>query len=501
MHSKIISLLLLAVMLLTLLLTSCGTDSDESQDGIDAGGIGSGGSGNSDEKPEIKNEYTALKLKLGSFEISDDGEDSLYIKDALIYFELTEDGEIIAEGSGTVIEGSKGAAHTDKSAEISDKSAEISEGEPYGSGDESGAFEDGAGAECPFELAVFGDMAYIYFKDDTDKPLRIYDSEELLSAIKEDYGVDISLALENLGGEQSVFEEWLNLELVPALGDINASVVISKIAELRVQLLDQLITEDQDAAGKKTYSVSFDKISELYKLVSENSVKAAVESLFGEGSFRHFKELVTAVLPYSLDELLLTLEENGASREGVISAIESLPRIVFSDDSITLEGLLKLDGDLLELSYDKTFTVKKLLMNSIGLTTDKELTDFLFNFYDELSKKTLIEYLGDLFGDKDQVSDIFSVIGEISEGTEVSYTKNKMGEIDTFTLSGSFGEDGNLSLIVGEITAKYLEGEVQILIDSDKDAEGIADIEIATEKRASSVKDGEIFARLENMKR
>ena len=83
----------------------------------------------------------------------------------------------------------------------------------------------------------------------------------------------------------------------------------------------------------------------------------------------------------------------------------------------------------------------------------------------------------------------------------MSYTKNKMGEIDTFTLSGSFGEDGNLSLIVGEITAKYLEGEVQILIDSDKDSEGIADIEIATEKRASSIKDGEIFARLENMKR
>lgn len=495
MHSKIISLLLLAVMLLTLLLTSCGTDSDGNQDGIDAGGIGSGGSGNSDEKPEIKNEYTALKLKLGSFEISDDGEGSLYIKDALIYFELTEDGEIIAEGSGTVIEGFEGAAHTDKSAEIS-------EGEPYGSGDESGAaFEDGAGAECPFELAVFGAKAYIYFKDEPDEPLRIYDSEELLSAIEEAYGVDISLALENLGGEQSVFEEWLNRELVPALGDINASVVISKIAELRVQLLDQLITEDLDAAGKKIYSVSFDKISELYKLVSENSVKAAVESLFGEGGFRHFKELVTAVLPYSLDELLLTLEENGASREGVLSAIESLLRIVFADDSITLEGLLKLDGDLLELSYDKTFTVKKLLMNFIGLTTDKELTDFLFNFYDELSKKTLIEYLGDLFGDKDRVSRIFSLIGEISEGTEVSYTKNKMGEIDTFTLSGSFGEDGNLSLIVGEITAKYLEGEVQILIDSDKDSEGIADIEIATEKRASSIKDGEIFARLENMKR
>ena len=352
-------------MLLTLLLTSCGTDSDGNQDGIDAGGIGSGGSGNSDEKPEIKNEYTALKLKLGSFEISDDGEGSLYIKDALIYFELTEDGEIIAEGSGTVIEGFEGAAHTDKSAEIS-------EGEPYGSGDESGAaFEDGAGAECPFELAVFGAKAYIYFKDEPDEPLRIYDSEELLSAIEEAYGVDISLALENLGGEQSVFEEWLNRELVPALGDINASVVISKIAELRVQLLDQLITEDLDAAGKKIYSVSFDKISELYKLVSENSVKAAVESLFGEGGFRHFKELVTAVLPYSLDELLLTLEENGASREGVLSAIESLLRIVFADDSITLEGLLKLDGDLLELSYDKTFTVKKLLMNFIGLTTDK----------------------------------------------------------------------------------------------------------------------------------
>lgn len=92
---------------------------------------------------------------------------------------------------------------------------------------------------------------------------------------------------------------------------------------------------------------------------------------------------------------------------------------------------------------------------------------------------------------------IISVIAAISSSDDDS--SNNGSASNAGDASGSYGEDGLLSLIVRELSARYLNGEVKILIDSDGEPSDDCDIEIATEKRGFSVLDGEIFQKIKGM--
>lgn len=455
------------VTICTLLFTSCGF-SDTDDNNADNKNPNSSNPGN---KPEDDTaEYKVMELKLQDFNLSREGEPDHLIEDAVISFEISESGDIIGEGSGSVLVKDEISEHT-----------------------------------ATAEIAISGGKAYISLRADFDgvekTELLTYDSAELFAAIKDASGIDVPAVLQRFGGSENVFNEWLAYDLMPALGNLNSTFVLGKIEEYKIKLKNYLITEIpvENSKGSK-YSVNLDAVSELNELLSEKTIKEAYEQLTGEKIYT-FKTMVAGLIASSPKEIVEEIVSYGIDPEKLFLALDKLAAIILGDEDATIEKLFGLDFDILELAKDESYNFKHLIIENFGLNVDLEnkfavdeaIQDFLEAFYLELANKSVFEYLGGLWGMEEQVLKISATISDIAKGAEIIYTKDKMGNIDTISVLGEFDDDSVISFIANELSLKYADSEVKISINSKSWQAGC---DISFEMRKESTTDGEIFNRV-----
>lgn len=430
MKIKLISLVLVLIMLCSLVLTSCGEEAagggntDKPATGTTPGGEDDGG----DTKDEPK-EYKAFSIVLESFKFinSDGGENE--ICDAKLVFELCEDGTLICEGSGTVYPSVIG-----KDPEIN-----VTSSGDFDEGEERMGF--------PCKLALSGGKAYIVTSDaDGKENVDVFSGEMLLEAIREGTGIDLMMLAELFGSTSDALSLWFAEDLIPALGSLNSSVLIGKIEEYRAGLWSTFIIEDGTEGDSKKYKVNLDVISEYNKLLSENSAKAAYELVFGADTFVDFKAAVAGALAISVNDLVQSLEKNGAKRESLFLALDKLASILLGKEGATIEELLRIDGDIEEMLSDPEtlgYTFSDLLKLIFGIENDSDLSNLLANFYAELSKKTLYEYLGEVLDVPELQGAIPEILDVALSGLEISFTLSKSGELSALDISGSFAEGEN----------------------------------------------------------
>lgn len=308
----------------------------------------------------------------------------------------------------------------------------------FGKDDEGALFSEGCGTVIydggKFDFVAASDSGKMCVSLNTGRVIVIYISD-LLTAVSDTYGIDVGEILKNSMSSTDNISDWFAGEMRVALGDINFSVLLGKILEFTEPISSSLLKEEKLDFGGVSVEVNTDVLYEWYVAVGNETVKSLYESIFGVGSFVDFKTAVAAALPLSVSDIISELEKTGADREKIFSALDSLAKILTRDDNATLESLIGVKRDIEDTLSDPNvvnYSFADILYEITGAKNGTELSDVLADFYNNLSTKSLPEYLGIkekyVFFDKD--------IKSLCDGVDINYTKTKSGKIDYVKIHG-----------------------------------------------------------------
>lgn len=437
------------------MLFSCGENDENQPEGQPP--ITENGGGGEEKEEQESAKYKAISIEIDSLEMSREG-GSLVLKGATLCLEPTDDGGLLGEGEAlaTVIDG-------EEERELSARLA-ISDGNVY-----VGTSSDGEAEQ-----------------------ILIYELSVLIDGIKEKTGVDV-LGLFEAQEKREKLSVWFTDKLMTSLGSINSAVILARIEEYSAKLSDEFIKEG-DAGG---FFVDLSEIGKLNEAFSQMTVKDAYEHLFEESSFVDFKAGVAGMLALSLNDLILGLEKNGASREKIFAALDSLAAILLDDESATLEQLLGLEYDIEDMLSDPetaSYTFSSFLKSVTGCESDSELSDMLSRFYAELSKSTLYEYIGAKTG-VDALC-LESLIGDISRGARIELSEG-VGSLSSILITYlPSGEDSTADVPIKELFLYYSNGEIELKISSNEPRLMLCECKLSFSLSESSLVLGEIYKQL-----
>ena len=465
-RTRLLSLLLALVMICSLLLVSCScapSDDAGKENGGSGGQVkpdgGDGGDGEEDGKddepdePEVKEPISmGFLLKDISINLTEGTDMQLTVGE--IYFEENAEGELLGEGYGTLIEKYNGTKRSENEIIIA-----VFKGYVYIARWDSQAHG----------VASIGRIGQILKLAD-EKNIGRISLPAFLGMIDGAVGMNVSSLIMGAATSPDAMGNWLANELIPALGSLNSSLLLGKLDQISTKLRESLIKTEGEGEGAVSV-VDLGALAKWQSELSEKTVKEIIEQIFGEGSFLDMKTAVTGALTLSVSELISNLEANGANREKLFAALDSLAAIISGGEYKTLEELLKLSSDIEDMLDDPEvagFTVSMLLMNILGIEGEVALSMKISEFYDNLSSKTLYEIIDT------ENSEIKSFIDSLTESLasygDIRYKTDGDGKVtELYITADTKGDSATLiSNIASLLNFSYKDGKISLDITADK---------------------------------
>lgn len=491
-RTRLLSLILALVMICSLLLVSCSCapGDDAGKENGDSGGQvkpdgGDGGDGEEDGKddepdePEVK-EHISMGFLLKDISINLTEGTDMQLTIGEIYFEENAEGELLGEGYGTLIEKYNGTKRSENEIIIA-----VFKGYVYIVRWDSQAHG----------VASIGRIGQILKLAD-EKNIGRISLPAFLGMIDGAVGMNVSSLIMGAATSPDAMGNWLGNELIPALGSLNSSLLLGKLDQISTKLRESLIKTEGEGEGAVSV-VDLGALAKWQSELSEKTVKEIIEQIFGEGSFLDMKTAVTGALTLSVSELISNLEANGANREKLFAALDSLAAIISGGEYKTLEELLKLSSDIEDMLDDPEvagFTVSMLLMNILGIEGEVALSMKISEFYDTLSSKTLYEIIDT------ENSEIKSFIDSLTESLasygDIRYKTDGDGKVtELYITADTKGDSATLiSNIASLLNFSYKDGKISLDITADKGyySEIKGNIELIYDKEETF--GGEIFS-------
>lgn len=308
-----------------------------------------------------------------------------------------------------------------------------------------------SGGEIKDIKAVYnGQVLSLY--DIDGKCLFSLSEDELISALYEQNGLGESVELSNK------LDEWYNNDFLGAVGNVNFAVITEQINEAVEKFQSGFITSEDSSDGASVISLRADELVIVINSYKEKTAYEVINEIIRDfltdasaedipkelkdklnlvGGIENItvKDAVSALLPYSLSEVIVKYKAAGGDVDQLVCALDKLAFILAEKNTVSelISEILSLEEpiDLREILTEEgasNLTVGALL-KSIYNVGDAGLSFKLTEFYNYLKEVSLYEFLG---LDKD-IGIIISSLEAMGDG-RIKIKLDELGEVSSLEI-------------------------------------------------------------------